>query len=314
MAKKKFDLSDFKKKIKVSEVEYKKDKFIHLAPCLQEVMKLPGLPLGHITQDYGKSDSGKTTLMFHAAVQAQQQGILPVLIITEKKVDWNRAIAMGFDKENAIIEENLQYLEEVFDFMDNEIIQNVMDGTLPYDVMIFWDSMANTLSEKSVKIGKDGKREIKNTHMQAAAIKSERLAVLMDRVNETRKINYPKAVGAFIINSVYTEPPAFPGGKPREVVKGGNAVKYKASLMIKHQLVSKLGAKVDNRDIKFGLISKISITKNHINGQEYSGEFVITEDEILPNDAKVVKDYKDRNRERWGDIPIYELEKHEDEN
>lgn len=301
---KKFNLKDFKDSIKVTPAEYKKDEFVVLDECLQEVLKLPGIPLGHITQVYGKSDTGKTTLMFHAAAQAQKQGILPVIVITEGKVDWDRAAAMGFDKENAIVEENLKYLEQIFDFMDNKIINNVMDGTLPYNVMIFWDSMGNTLSEKSIKINKDGSREIKNTHMQAAAIKSERLSVLMDRVNDTRKINYPKTVGAYIINSVYNGTPAYQGAAVPEIVKGGNKVKYTASLMIKCKLVSKLEAVKDGRKLKFGMISKIGVTKNHINGEEYTGEFVITPSKILPNDSKAIKNYKDEFKDTWGDAEI----------
>jgi RecA/RadA recombinase len=305
---KKFDLKEFRDTIKVTQAEYKPDEFVVLDDCLQDVLKLPGIPLGHITQCYGKSDTGKTSLMFHAAAQAQQQGILPVIIITEGKIDWSRAESMGLDKENAIIEENLKYLEDIFDFIDNKIITNVMNGNLPYNVMIFWDSMGNTLSEKSVKVNeKTGEREIKNTHMQSAAIKSERLSVLMDRVNDTRKINYPKSVGAFIINSVYAGTPAYTGAPVPEIVKGGNKVKYTASLMIKCSLVSKLEATKEGRKLKFGMISKIGVTKNHINGQEYTGEFVITPSKVLPNDAKAIKLYKEENSSTWGDMELYEI-------
>jgi len=317
---KKFSIKDFKESIKVTAAEYKKDIYINLDPCVQDVLKLPGLPLGHITQDYGKSDTGKTSLMFHAIAEAQKQGILPVVVISEGKIDWNRARAMGVkytgdlpeDKRDEndfiIVEENLKYLEEIFDFVDNEIINNVMTGKLPYNVMIFWDSMGNSISEKSIKIdAKTGKREIKNTHMQAAAIKSERLTILMDRVNDTRKINYPYTVGAFIINHVYTGQPAYTGAVAPEIVKGGNKVKFTASLMIKHQLVNKLEAEKDGSKLKFGMISKLSVTKNHINGQEYSGEFVITADKFLPNDAKAIKQYKEDNKDKWGDLELFEV-------
>lgn len=317
---KKYSLKDFKESISITPAEYKKDLYVQLDPCLQEVLKLPGLPLGHIIQAYGKSDTGKTSLMFHAAAQAQAQGILPVIIVSEGKIDWNRARAMGLqytadlptDQRNPdefiIVEENLKYLEEIFDFIDNKIINNVMNGKLPFDVMIFWDSMGNSISEKSIKVdAKTGNREIKNTHMQAAAIKSERLTVLMDRINDTRKINYPKAVGAFIINHVYTGTPPWVGAAAPEIVKGGNKVKFTASLMIKTSQVSKLEATKDNQKLKFGMVSKLSVTKNHINGQEYSGEFVITADRFLPNDAKAIKKYKEDNNDKWGNMELFEV-------
>lgn len=317
---KKYSLKDFKESISITPAEYKKDLYVQLDPCLQEVLKLPGLPLGHIVQAYGKSDTGKTSLMFHAAAQAQAQGILPVIIVSEGKIDWNRARAMGLQytadlpedqrnlEEFIIVEENLKYLEEIFDFIDNKIINNVMSGKLPFDVMIFWDSMGNSISEKSIKVdAKTGNREIKNTHMQAAAIKSERLTVLMDRINDTRKINYPKAVGAFIINHVYTGQPAYTGAPAPEIVKGGNKVKFTASLMLKTQLVNKLEAVHEGSKLKFGMVSKLSVTKNHINGQEYSGEFVITADRFLPNDAKAIKSYKEENKEKWGNMELFEV-------
>jgi RecA/RadA recombinase len=258
---------------------------------------------------YGKSDCGKTSLIFHTAIQAQKNGILPVLIVTEGKVDWGRATAMGFDKDNAIVEENLKYLEEVFEFIDNKIINNVMNGTIPHDVIILWDSMGNTISEKSVEVDKKtGERKIKNTHMQAAAIKSERLSVLMDRVNDTRKINYPKSVGIMIVNSVYTGQAAYSGAIPPEIIKGGNKVKYTATLMLKMQLINKLEAIKDGNKLKFGLISRLSVTKNHLNGQEFSGEFVITPTKFLANDTKQIKDYKDEFKDTWGDMELFESE------
>src|SRR5690554_2081649 len=116
--KKKFDLDSYRKKLKVSDTPMKKPKYVELDPCMHEILGMPGLPLGHINQIFGPSDTGKTSLLFHAAAQAQQQDILPVIIVTEGKVDWDRAEAMGFDRDQAIVEENLEYLEDVSAFID----------------------------------------------------------------------------------------------------------------------------------------------------------------------------------------------------
>src|SRR5690242_17320901 len=115
---KKFDLSKYKDSIKVADTPSKPDKFVVLDEALHSVLGVPGIPLGHITQVFGKSDTGKTSLLFHAAGQAQKQGILPVMIITEGKVDWERASAMGFDKDTAIVNESCEYLEDAFRFID----------------------------------------------------------------------------------------------------------------------------------------------------------------------------------------------------
>lgn len=253
--------------------------------------------------------SHNTSLLFHIAAQAQLQNIMPVLIVTEGKVDWSRAEAMGFDKSQAIVVENLKYLEEIFDFMDNKIINNVMNGSLDSDVIILWDSMGNTMSEKSFELDKKtGERKVKNTHMQTAAIKSERLSILMDRVNETRKITYPNTVGAFIINSVYKGTAAYPGSPIPDIIKGGEKVRYTASLIIKTKCIKKLEAVKAGAKLKFGMVSRLSVIKNHINGQEFSGEFIVTADKFLPNDAKELKKYKEEHSDKWGSAELYEAE------
>lgn len=308
MSKKKFDLGAYKKTIKVADTPLKKDKFVALDECMHAILGMPGLPLGHISEIYGKSDTGKTSLLFHAAAKAQQQGILPVVIITEGKVSWDRALSMGFDREGfAIVEENLQYLEEVYAFMD-KICADVGNGTLPQDVMIFWDSLGNTLSEAEVSINKDGTTEKKSTMMKAAKVNSEHLRVLSTKVNNTRKVSFPKTVGVTIINTCYTKPPAFPGGMSSEVPYGGEACWYKASLILKTKRRKKLSATKDGIKMGFGLVSTISVEKNHLTNTSHSGEYVITGNAIIPNEKTAIDNYKAENKEEWGALELIDAD------
>lgn len=315
---KKFSLSDFKKTIKSSDVGYKKPKYVDLGEALTEVIKLPGLPLGHISVSYGLSDTAKTSLLFHAAKSCQEQGILPVIILTgpEKKVDWSRARAMGLkytgdlpaseqEDDFIIVNESLDYIEDVFEFMFNDIINNVEQGKLPHDVMIFWDSAGNTLCKGAITVDKKtGNVETKDMHMKAAKVLGENLLILGDRITNTRKETRPHFVGSYFITSMYKGAPAFPGARAPWTIKGGNKVKFVSSLMIRHDHVSKLKATKDGADLKFGMVTKLSVTKNHLNGQEYSGQFVVTGDEILANDKNAIADYKTRKSDTWGDIDI----------
>jgi RecA/RadA recombinase len=300
---KKFDLDSYKKSIKVADTVLKKDNFVVLDECLQAVMGMPGIPLGHITQVFGKSDSGKTSLMFHAAAQAQKQGVLPVMVITEGKVDWDRAKAMGFDKDSAIVEENLEYLEDVFKFID-KILADVEMGELPQDTLILWDSVGNTLSRDEVIINKDGTTEKKATMMKAAKVITENLRVLSHKVSNTRKISYPKSVGVLIVNQAYTRPPTFAGGKPALVPYGGDAIWFRSSLVLKTAKAKKLTAGVEGSKVGFGIISKITVDKNHLTNLAHSGEFIITADAVIPNESKALKDYKESHKETWGNAEI----------
>lgn len=301
---KKFDLESYKKKIKISETPLKKEKYVELDECMHEILGMPGLPLGHISEIYGKSDTGKTSILFHAAAQAQKQGILPVLVITEGKVDWNRAGSMGFNKDEfAIVEEGIEYLEDVYDFLD-KICSDVGSGELPYDVMVFWDSLGNTLSKDEVIVHADGTTEKKSTMMKAAKVNAERLRVLSTKVNNTRKISFPKAVGVTIINTCYTKPPAFAGAMPSDVPYGGEACWYKASLILKTKRKQKLTAVKGGVKMGFGIVSSISVEKNHLTNTSHSGDYVITGNAIIPNDKRAIEAYKEDNKEHWGNASL----------
>lgn len=294
---KKFDLNKYKENIEISDVPLKKDKFVEVNDALKEVMGLPGIALGHIAQIYGKSDTGKTSLLFHIAAEAQKQDILPVMIITEGKVDWERAKSMGFDKENAIVTEDLEFLEDAFDFID-KITSDVSMGELPHDVMILWDSIGNTLSRDEVEKKEDGTWEKKSTMMKAAKVISERMRVISKKINDTRKISYPKAVGLVVLNQAYAQPN--PQGLPIVVPYGGNAIWYRSSLVLKTDRVKKLSATKDGKDLTFGIVSRIEVQKNHISSVANKGEFVITADSIFANDPAAIKEYKESHREQWG--------------
>ncbi len=234
----------------------------------------------------------------------KNNGILPVLIVTERKVSWERAEAMGFNRTNAIIEESLEYLEDVFSFMDR-IVSDVMMGELPQDVCIFWDSVGNTISKDEVTVNKDGTTEAKASMMKAAKVISGALRVLSQKVGNTRKISSPKFVGVCFINSAYTKPPEYYGAPSTIVPYGGDAIWYKSSLVLKTSRRSKLSAIKDGKELKFGIVSKIVTDKNHISPTANSGEFVITADKIFKNEPKLVKEYKELKKDEWGNSSIF---------
>jgi len=308
MGTKKFDLESYKSKIKDREVQYKKDSFIPVAECLQEVLGLPGIPRGHITQIYGKSDTGKTSLLFHMAAEAQKSGDLPIVYITEGKVDWDRALEMGFDREGyALIEESYTTLEEVFEDMLEKLNEQRLEQ-LPKRIVFFWDSIGNTVSKDEFKLDKDGKREIKATMMKAAKVIKNHLRHVNPLINDSRKIDRPYDVSLVFINQAYTTPPAFQGALPGLKPYGGDGIWYAASLVIQTKRKGKLYATKDKIKMKFAINSTLTIEKNHINGIEQSGEFIITINSIIPNEKKAIDAYKKESKEDWGTLDLLEEE------
>lgn len=300
MAGKKFDLAEYKKSIQVADTPLKKDSFVVLNEALQAVLGLPGFALGHVTQIFGLSDSGKTSLVFHGAAQAQKFGILPVFIITEGKISWDRAKSMGVDQDNCIVEQ-AQYIEDIFTKIDR-IIADVNTGKLPMNVMIFVDSIGNTVSLDSVKENKDGTTEQGGAMMRAARVLRERMRVFSHKINNTRKVSSPFSVGLTFVNHAYKQPPTFPGGPTTLVPYGGDGIWLASSLVIRTKKVKALKATVNGQDRGFGIVSKVTVDKNHISNISNTGEFVIVSDNIIPNDDKTLKAYKDEHRSEWENV------------
>lgn len=324
MAKKKPSLKDYKAKRKLAQTPKKPEKFVELDECLHNVLGMPGLPLGHITQVYGLSDTGKTSLLFHGVAKAQEQGILPIIVITEGKVDWQRARNMGVqyngDLDEAaddfiIVEEGVETLEQLFDYVV-QILQDAEMGELPHDIMIFVDSIGNTRSEKEFSIDKKTGEVKKDKGMMVAArVISEYMRIISPKVSNSRKISHPSYAGVMFINHAYTEPPAFVGAPSKLVPYGGKKIWYTSSLVLKTARKKPLPATKDGIKMKFGIVSKITVDKNHLTNTAFEGEYVITADKILPNSKAAVDKYKAEHRDNWGEIladETIEVEEYED--
>jgi recombination protein RecA len=294
----KFDLAKFKDKIKSTEVPYKKDSYINLNIALQAVTGLPGIPQGHTIQIYGPSNGGKTSLALHLAAEAQKQGVLPVFIITEDKLSLPRAQAMGVDMENAVML-TATYLEDVFMAMDKMLAAQA-SGELPMDMLIIVDSIGNTLSKTSITVNKDGTSEIGGGMMKASRVIREQMRIFSHKINDTRKVVSPKNATLVFINHSYKVPPQFPGGPTTDAAYGGDGIYYASSLVIKVRKTKQLKATKDGIDLTFGIVSKIAVEKNHINGVSNTGDFVIVPDSIIPNEPGAIKDYKEANKASWG--------------
>ena len=97
-------LSDFKAKMgltpsKESSNADKVMEWLDMPQAYKEALKLPGIPQGYVTTIVGHSNTGKSTLVNHAVVAAQKQGLIPVIYDTENNFDFKYAIDMGMEAE-----------------------------------------------------------------------------------------------------------------------------------------------------------------------------------------------------------------------
>lgn len=92
-----FGVSVDKGKISGASNADKPLEWLIMPKAYQDAVKLPGFPMGYVSTIVGHSNTGKSTLINHAIVAAQRQGIIPVIYDTENNFDFNYAIDMGMD-------------------------------------------------------------------------------------------------------------------------------------------------------------------------------------------------------------------------
>jgi hypothetical protein len=310
-----FNLNSFKnKKGLTSKAKFKEQQWIPLSKAFQEVTSVPGIPLGHIVLLRGHSDTGKTTALLEAAVNAQKRGILPVFIITEMKWSWEHAVQMGLEV-NEIVDESTGEVvdyEGNFLYVDRESITTIEDvaafildlldeqkkGNLPYDLLFLWDSIGSVPCELSVRSNKN------NNEWNAGAMSTQFGNNVNQRIVLSRKESYPHTNTLVAINKVWTLKPEAPMGQPKLMNKGGYAMWFDSTFVITFGNVmsagtSKIKAIKDGKQVEFAKRTNIQIDKNHINGITTRGKIVMTPHGFIEDSDKALKAYKDANTETW---------------
>jgi len=315
--KSKFDLNKFKSTKGLDRnIKFKDQEWIPLSKAFQDVTSVPGIPMGHIVLLRGHSDTGKTTAMIEAAVEAQKRKILPVFIITEMKWSWDHAIQMGLDI-NITKDENGEVIdyEGNFLYVDRETINSIEDvavfildlmdeqkkGNLPYDLLFLWDSIGSVPCEMSLKSNKN------NNEWNAGAMSTQFGNNVNQKITLSRKESSPFTNTLVCVNKVWTLKPESPMGKPKLMNKGGYAMWFDSTFVVTFGNImsagtSKIKAIKDKKQIEFAKRTNLQIDKNHINGVTTRGRIVMTPHGFINDDEKELKDYKDARKEDWAKI------------
>lgn len=275
MAIKKNDFSSIKKKFS-KEAEYKPDRFFDLGDAFLDATGIPGPAIGHINMYLGHSDTGKTTALVKAAVDAQKKGVLPVFIITEQKWSWDHAQLMGFDKEGDfyLFNSDFEYIEQITSFI-NEVLDAQEKGEIPHDILFLWDSVGSVPCKMTFE-GKGGKQH-------NASVLSDKIGMgINQRISGSRRTDKPYTNTLIIVNQPWVELPDNPFGQPKIKAKGGEAIWLNSTLVFlfgnqKGAGTTKIKITRNKRDVNFASRTKISIMKNHVNGIGFAdGKIMVT--------------------------------------
>lgn len=313
-----FDLKGFKNKKGLGgNVKFKPQKWVPLSDAFQEVTSVPGIPTGHIVLLRGHSDTGKTTALIEAAVNAQKSGILPVFIVTEMKWNWEHAMQMGLEVEEIWDQETGELVDYQGNFIyaDRETIHTIEDvaafildlldeqkkGNLPYDLMFLWDSIGSVPCEMSIKSNKN------NNEWNAGAMSTQFGNNVNQKITLSRKESSPYTNTLVAINKVWTAKPESPMGQPKLMNKGGFAMWFDATFVVTFGNIanagtSKIKAIKDGKQVEFAKRTNLQIDKNHINGVTTRGKIIMTPHGFIEDTDKALKSYKDDHAKEWSAI------------
>ena len=287
MALKKRTFSELKNKFS-KKANFKPERFFDLGKAFLDATGLPGPAMGHLQMFLGHSDTGKTTALIKSAVDAQNKGILPVLIITEQKWGFEHAKLLGFDCEQVVdkttgeidwdgfflFNNDFQYIEQITDYI-NELLDAQDKGELEYDLLFLWDSVGSVPCKMTFD-GKGGK-------MHNAATLADKIGMgLNQRIGKSRRQDSKYTNTLVVVNQPWVELPDNPFGQPKIKAKGGESLWLNSTLVFrfgnqKNAGTTNISAVKDKRKVKFATRTKITIMKNHVNGLGYEdGKILIT--------------------------------------
>jgi hypothetical protein len=300
-----FDINSIKKQFSSSS-KMKPNEFLNCGEAFTDACGIPGPAVGHLNMFIGHSDTGKTTALIKAAIDAQRKGKLPIFIITEKKWDFEHAQNMGLDcyqNENGewdgqfLFNDNFDYIEQIFDYI-NQIIDEQEKENIPMDTVFFWDSLGSIQCKMNME---GGGGNMHNARVISEGINSK----ISGRITRTRKEEVPYTSTLVLINQPYVTPPDNPYEAPEIETKGGKSTYQACSIAFlfggkKKAGVNEIQAVNNKRRIAYAKRTKVQVLKNHVNGYTFKdGKLIITEHGFIRDNKKELDNYKEQYKEYW---------------
>jgi hypothetical protein len=271
-------------------------------------------------------------MLVEAGAKALEQGILPILIITENKFSWDRAETMGLYEDECLVHSGIKTIEEGWEVCNNYMddlksgkfqkdTKHIVEGGIS-NVIFLWDSIGATPSKAEFENAKHNAESLKKVREAAVAgkeikdnskhggmmvtakvLKEKFTRGLIHKVNETRESTCPYNMTMLIVNHAYVAPPAFVGGMSSLKPNGGDAIWYASSLVFRMGGVtsnsSKVKATKNGIDVSFAIKSALVVEKNHISNVATSGKIICTDHGFIQDDKKVIDAYKAKYKDDW---------------
>ncbi len=226
---------------------------------IRELVGLPCAPYNKIGQISGPPDSGKSTSSAQLMASAQKAGQVVILWDSEDKFDAQRfeTKLSGKPSEVLLVKTNeiLQGGEKV-----RKLVAAVKERYKDAKIFIVWDSVGGSQARGAAERELDSEK-----HGQPGQDAKENGIVMKMFVGLINK--YPDSISILLINQVYSKIGFMQVG---DAESGGKKVEFHSSYIIRLKRIKTLTKTVKGHKVKYGILTRATITKNHLSQSETS--------------------------------------------
>lgn len=251
---------------------------------LLELAGLPCVPYNKIVQISGLPDTGKSTCCGQIMASAQKSGHVVILLDSEDKMDSQRfEKQFGGDPKDLILiktNEILQGGEKV-----RKAIIAIKTRYPDAKILFVYDSVGGSQSRAHAE------RELDSVkHSQPGTDAREQGQVMKMLVSLINK--YPDSLTVLLANQVYAKIGFMAHGNQES---GGKKIEFHSSLIIQLNRVKTLTRVSKGQKIKYGILTKASVKKNHLSQSATSLHELVFE--ITASGAKVSAEQSEDEQE-----------------
>lgn len=225
---------------------------------LTKLIGLQIFPYNKIIQVAGRPDAGKSTLASELMVKAQQDNTQVILWDSEEKFDSNRFKAMGGKPEEILMVKTNETLK------GGELARKYIDAVKAQakdaKILLVWDSVGGSQSRAHAERVLDDER-----HAQPGQDAKENSSVMKMLVALINK--YPDSICVYLANQTYAKIGFMQKG---DAAAGGTKIEYHSSFIAYLKRIKTLTKVVKGVTVKTGIITRATVTKNHLSQGENS--------------------------------------------
>lgn len=250
---------------------------------LRHLTGLPVLPYNKIFQTAGSPDTGKSTWASELIVAAQKSDHTIILWDSEDKFDSSRLALMGGSPDDILLIKTNEILKGAE--LARRFITAVKEQVPEAKILFIWDSVGGSQSRSHAE------RELDNEkHAQPGQDAKENGSVM--KVITSLFNKYPDSISVYLANQTYAKIGFMQHG---QAASGGSKIEYHSSFIVMLKRIKVLTKVVKGVTTKFGIVSRATVTKNHLSQSKtsiHSLDFQISSDGAKLVDSVDIDDEK----------------------